>query len=120
MGAALRARLAATLALDPPDLADDVRLLADDEAAWAALAEAAGEDELEPGVRAQMRQAVQVRANRKALLADSIARLDGFLARLDEQLGDEQGGDEQGDAPRRPLNLLDDCFDDYMPSMRLT
>ena len=59
-----------------------------------------------------MRCAVQLRANRKTLLAESIARLDAFLARVEREAPGEDGG--------RTLNLLDDCFLDYMPSVRLT
>ena len=49
--------------------------------------------------------------DRKALLADFVQRLDGFLARVD-------GG--EGEGRDRPLNLLDEAFTDYMPSIRMT
>ena len=106
---ALRTRLVDVLDEQAP-LEEDRLLLGDDEEAWAELADIEGEEALEGDGSEQMRCAVQVRANRKEILADYVARLDGFLT----------AHDDESLARERPLNLLDDCFTDYMPSIRMT
>ena len=108
---ALRTRIADVLDAEGAPLEADRLLLADDPEAWAALEDIEGAEALEGDGREQMRCAVQLRANRKALLADFVQRLDGFLARVD-------GG--EGEGRDRPLNLLDEAFTDYMPSIRMT
>ena len=68
------------------------------------------EDEDEADEREQMQCARQIVANRRAVLSESITRLDGFLARVESSSEGDDG---------KVLNLLDDCFEDYMPGIRL-
>ena len=76
-----------------------------------AEAETIASEELEEAVRrAEMRCAVQLRANRKTLLAQCVALLEDFLSKLD--------GADKGEAEKVPN--LHDAFDDYMPNIRLT
>lgn len=68
-------------------------------------------EQLEEAVRREeMRCAVQLRANRKILLVECVALLEGFLSKLGEA--------DDGEAKTVPN--LHDAFDDYMPNIRLT
>ena len=107
---ALRLRLSDELDASGTPLEFDLQVLGGEAAAWEELADLEGEEVLHGEPREQMRSAVQIRANRKMVLAESVTRLDGFLTRCD------QGGGEGG----RALNLLDECFEDYMPNIRMT
>lgn len=74
--------------------------------------EAAAEEAVEEAMRREeMRCAVQLRANRKTLLTECVALLDGFLRDLER-------AEAKGDDVKVPN--LHDAFDDYMPNIRLT
>lgn len=116
---ALRARLQALLRAEPTSLEEDVSWLeaaavaseagnvADSSvgALDAAMAtEEAGEDSVE-----ELRYAVQLRANKKTLLAELTRQLDLFISEIETVASD----------PEAPVPNLLDCVDDYLPNMRL-
>lgn len=119
---ALCGRLRTMLAADATTLEEDRRLIS----SWDGTedgTEAAGEavdGEEQRGTGLPLRDAVQMRANRKQLVAESIEQLESFVQQLESPLG-EDASDAKGEARaggERCENLLD-FMDDYLPTMRM-